>query len=311
MGIISLPAWGALILTQAILELDEVTKTFGTGPTAVFAARQISFSLHAGRTLAIVGESGSGKTTCARIAMREYAPTSGRLLFKGKPVEEATSAELKSYRGSVQMIFQDPFASLNPAHTIGYHLMRPLKIHRSDLQKSDMTGEIEALLNRVKLDPKAIIQKYPHELSGGQRQRICIARALAVRPEIIVADEPTSMLDVSVRMGVLNLLNEMKVQLGLGLLYITHDIATARYVAENIAVMYAGRIVEWGPTAQVIDTPAHPYTRLLLSAVPDPQIRFDNLSGRIETERAQMVRGNMSSNEMKIANAGVDHYYLV
>ncbi len=297
-------------MTQPILQLDEVTKTFGTGPSAVFAARKISFSLHAGRTLAIVGESGSGKTTCARIAMREYIPTSGQILFKGKPVNGASSAQLKSYRRSVQMIFQDPFASLNPAHTICYHLLRPLKLHRSDLRKSDMMGEVEALLNRVKLDPKAIIQKYPHELSGGQRQRICIARALAVRPEIIVADEPTSMLDVSVRMGVLNLLNEMKAQLGLGLLYITHDIATARYVAENIAVMYAGQIVEWGPTAQVIDNPAHPYTRLLLSAVPDPQIRFDKLSGQMETERVQVVRGNMSSAHTRIENAGTDHYYL-
>ncbi|NUS66920.1 MAG: ABC transporter ATP-binding protein, partial [Ensifer adhaerens] len=263
-------------MSAPILTLDKVSKTFGNGPSAVRAARAISFSLHAGRALAVVGESGSGKTTCARIAMREYEPSEGRLLYKGKPVDAAGAKEIADYRRSVQMIFQDPFASLNPAHTIAYHLKRPLMLHRADIRGAAVDEEIKALLRQVKLDPEIVAPKYPHELSGGQRQRVNIARALAAKPEVIVADEPTSMLDVSVRLGVLNLLSEMKREMNLGLLYITHDIATARYVAEDIAVMYAGQIVEWGNTGKVIDNPAHPYTKLLLSAVPDPDIRFDD-----------------------------------
>jgi peptide/nickel transport system ATP-binding protein len=277
-------------MTGAVLELDKVTKTFGHGPSAVHAARAISFSLHAGRALALVGESGSGKTTCARMAMREYLPTSGRILYRGRPVEGAKADEIARYRRSVQMIFQDPFASLNPAHTIAHHLRRPLKLHRPEIRGAQIDATIRELLQRVKLDPDLVAPKYPHELSGGQRQRVNIARALAVRPEVIVADEPTSMLDVSVRLGVLNLLNDMKKEMKLGLLYITHDIATARYVAEDIAVMYAGQIVEWGATARVIDNPLHPYTQLLLSAVPDPDMRFDDPKARLLPHEVEDIR---------------------
>jgi peptide/nickel transport system ATP-binding protein len=277
-------------MTGAVLELDKVTKTFGHGPSAVHAARAISFSLHAGRALALVGESGSGKTTCARMAMREYLPTSGRILYRGRPVEGAKADEIARYRRSVQMIFQDPFASLNPAHTIAHHLRRPLKLHRPEIRGAQIDATIRELLQRVKLDPDLVAPKYPHELSGGQRQRVNIARALAVRPEVIVADEPTSMLDVSVRLGVLNLLNDMKKEMKLGLLYITHDIATARYVAEDIAVMYAGQIVEWGATAKVIDNPLHPYTQLLLSAVPDPDMRFDDPKARLLPHEVEDIR---------------------
>jgi peptide/nickel transport system ATP-binding protein len=240
--------------------------------------------------LALVGESGSGKTTCARMAMREYLPTSGRILYRGRPVEGAKADEIARYRRSVQMIFQDPFASLNPAHTIAHHLRRPMKLHRPEIRGAQIDATIRELLQRVKLDPDLVAPKYPHELSGGQRQRVNIARALAVRPEVIVADEPTSMLDVSVRLGVLNLLNDMKKEMNLGLLYITHDIATARYVAEDIAVMYAGQIVEWGATARVIDNPLHPYTQLLLSAVPDPDMRFDDPKARLLPHEVEDIR---------------------
>ncbi|MDE1996454.1 MAG: ABC transporter ATP-binding protein, partial [Rhizobiaceae bacterium] len=242
---------------DAILALDAVTKTFGHGASTVHAARSISFALRRGRTLALVGESGSGKTTCARLVMREYEPSEGVVLYKGKPVE-GSHASLKDYRRSVQMIFQDPFASLNPAHTIAYHLKRPLQLYHRELKGGQLDDAVAELLTRVKLDPKIVAPKHPHELSGGQRQRVNIARSLAVGAEVIVADEPTSMLDVSVRLGVLNLLNEMKRDMGLALLYITHDIATARYVAEDIMVMYAGQIVEWGAVDKVIDNPQHP-----------------------------------------------------
>ncbi|MBW0369088.1 ABC transporter ATP-binding protein [Ensifer adhaerens] len=295
-------------MSAPILTLDKVSKTFGNGPAAVRAARSISFSLHAGRALAVVGESGSGKTTCARIAMREYEPSEGRLLYKGKPVDAAGSKEIADYRRSVQMIFQDPFASLNPAHTIAYHLKRPLMLHRADIRGAAVDEEIKALLRQVKLDPEIVAPKYPHELSGGQRQRVNIARALAAKPEVIVADEPTSMLDVSVRLGVLNLLSEMKREMNLGLLYITHDIATARYVAEDIAVMYAGQIVEWGNTGKVIDNPAHPYTKLLLSAVPDPDIRFDDPNAQVSSAEADETRRRSAATQETIREVEPDHF---
>ncbi|PSS64685.1 ABC transporter ATP-binding protein [Ensifer sp. NM-2] len=291
-----------------ILALDRVTKTFGHGPGAVHAARSISFSLHAGRALALVGESGSGKTTCARMAMREYMPTEGKILFRGEPVDGASPAETVLYRRAVQMIFQDPFASLNPAHTIAYHLKRPLLLHRPDIKRSEIDATVRALLQQVKLDPDLVAPKYPHELSGGQRQRVNIARALAAKPEVIVADEPTSMLDVSVRLGVLNLLSEMKQQMKLGLLYITHDIATARYVAEDIAVMYAGQIVEWGNVGKVIDNPAHLYTKLLLSAVPDPDIRFDDPSVRLRPEDVEEIRRKSAMTQDRIVEVDTDHF---
>ncbi|MBW6422473.1 ATP-binding cassette domain-containing protein [Rhizobium sp. XQZ8] len=295
-------------MSDAILTLDAVTKTFGHGASTVHAARAISFSLHAGRALALVGESGSGKTTCARMAMREYQPTTGQILYKGRPVEGAKADEIARYRRSVQMIFQDPFASLNPAHTIAHHLRRPLKLHRPDIRGSQIDATVRELLERVKLDPDLVAPKYPHELSGGQRQRVNIARALAAQPEVIVADEPTSMLDVSVRLGVLNLLNDMKKEMNLGLLYITHDIATARYVAEDIAVMYSGQIVEWGPTGEVIDNPIHPYTRLLLSAVPDPDVRFDDPRTRLRPEDVDDIRKAAAAPQEKVVEALPGHF---
>jgi peptide/nickel transport system ATP-binding protein len=295
-------------MSDAILALDRVTKTFGQGYSAVHAARAISFSLHAGRALALVGESGSGKTTCARMAMREYLPTTGQILYKGRPVEGAKSDEIARYRRSVQMIFQDPFASLNPAHTISHHLQRPLKLHRPDIRGSQINATVRELLERVKLDPDIVAPKYPHELSGGQRQRVNIARALAAQPDVIVADEPTSMLDVSVRLGVLNLLNEMKKEMNLGLLYITHDIATARYVAEDIAVLYSGQIVEWGNTAKVIDNPLHPYTRLLLSAVPDPDVRFDDPRTRLQPQEVEDIRRRSAAPQDQVVEHEPDHF---
>jgi peptide/nickel transport system ATP-binding protein len=290
-----------------ILALDAVTKTFGHGASAVHAARSISFALRRGRTLALVGESGSGKTTCARLVMREYEPSEGRLLYRGEPVE-GSQASLKDYRRSVQMIFQDPFSSLNPAHTIAYHLRRPLQLYRRDLKGRQLDAAVAELLARVKLDPDLVAPKHPHELSGGQRQRVNIARALAVGAEVIVADEPTSMLDVSVRLGVLNLLNEMKRDMGLALLYITHDIATARYVAEDILVMYAGQIVEWGAVDKVIDNPQHPYTRLLLSAVPDPDVRFDDPAARLEPGVIDDIRRKSGAPQEKVVSVAADHF---
>jgi peptide/nickel transport system ATP-binding protein len=289
-----------------ILALDNVSKVFGRGDSAVYAARSVSFALRPGRTLALVGESGSGKTTAARLIMREYQPDSGQLLFRGQPIGSSAVSSLKAYRAAVQMVFQDPFASLNPAHTVRYHLDRPLRLHRRGLGSVERRAAIDELLTRVKLDPALVAPKFPHELSGGQRQRISIARALAVSPEVIVADEPTSMLDVSVRLGILNLLNEMKRELGLALLYITHDVATARYVAEDIMVMYAGQIVEWGDMESVLGNPQHPYTRLLLSVVPDPDRRFDEIGD--ELGRVDQIRRQSALPQPEIREVAPNHF---
>ncbi|MGV8855252.1 MAG: ABC transporter ATP-binding protein [Devosia sp.] len=291
-----------------ILALDNVSKIFGRADKPVYATRELSFALHPGRTMALVGESGSGKTTAARLIMREYHPDAGRLLFHGMPLGKGDARAIRAYRASVQMIFQDPFASLNPAHTIRYHLERPLRLHQRALDKMQRQAAVEELLTRVKLDPGLIIDKYPHELSGGQRQRISIARALAVNPQVIVADEPTSMLDVSVRLGILNLLNAMKTELDLALLYITHDIATARYVAEDIMVMYAGQIVEWGAVDSVLGDPQHPYTRLLLSAVPDPDRRLDDSRFSDELDRIEIIRRQSALPQPAVRQLGDNHF---
>jgi len=291
-----------------ILELKNVSKTFGSGETKIYAARGLNFALRPGRTLALVGESGSGKTTAARLIMREYQPDDGQILFRDAPLGKTNKRGLRAYRQSVQMVFQDPFSSLNPAKTIRYHLERPLRLHRRDLDRAGRQAAMVELLERVQLDPHQMIPKYPHELSGGQRQRISIARALAVNPQVIVADEPTSMLDVSVRLGILNLLNDMKTQLDLALLYITHDIATARFVAEDIMVMYAGQIVEWGDVDKVLTRPSHPYTRLLLSAVPDPDRRFENGEFDREIKQVEEIRRLSAKAQPKIREIEPDHF---
>ena len=243
-------------------------KLFGP-KSVVHAVEDTSLALYPGRALALVGESGSGKTTIARLLARLYEPTSGRILFREKPVQGALG--LREYRRHVQLVFQDPFSSLNPVHDVRYHLSRPLRIH-GHIQKSFKEREqILALLNRVSLSPaEQFITKFPHQLSGGQRQRVAFARALATRPDVLLADEPVSMLDVSIRLDVLNLLLRLKDEEHLAFLFITHDIASARYFAEDTLVMYAGQSVEGGPSEQVIQQPRHPYTRLLISAAPDP-----------------------------------------
>ncbi len=251
-----------------VLEVRDLTMRF---PGQEFPSLdRASFALHRGRALALVGESGSGKSTCAKLLTHVLAATSGQVLFGGRDVTRLNGrADQLAYRRQVQMVFQDPFASLNPAHTIRHHLVRPLALHRPDLPSQDRAAEAARLLEGVGLDPEATLPKYPHELSGGQRQRVNLARALAVGPSVLVADEPTSMLDVSLRLSVLETFRRLKAERGIALLYITHDIATARHVAEDVAVLYRGRIVERGPVDAVIDRPQHPYTRLLLSAVPE------------------------------------------
>jgi peptide/nickel transport system ATP-binding protein len=256
------------------LELSHVGKRFtvrdrGRRQT-LYAVDDVSFTLHSGQTTALVGESGSGKSTIVRMLARLTKPTSGEIRLDETVVRGGPRA-VRRYRSDVQMVFQDPFGSLNPTHTVGYHLQRPLRLHgvASD-GRSARDGVLE-LLDRVNLTPpERVIDRYPHELSGGQRQRVAIARALAPRPKVLLADEPVSMLDVSIRLEILDLIDTLKQQEDLAVLYVTHDLATARYFASSIMVLYRGQVVESGSSDEVILRPAHPYTQVLAEAAPDP-----------------------------------------
>ncbi len=264
------------------LELRDLVKYFtvarrrGSSPSGrgarpvVHAVDGVSFSLYAGHVVALVGESGCGKSTVARLIARLYRPTSGQVLLDGKEVRQRSR---RAWTGAVQLVFQDPFASLNPLHKVRYQLSRPLKNHRRGGEGS-IEDELHRLLARVQLvPPRQFLDKHPHELSGGQRQRVAIARALAAGPRVLVADEPVSMLDVSIRLGVLNLLSGLSAANKLAMLYITHDIASARYSASAILVMYAGELIEGGSAEEVTQRPAHPYTALLVGSAPDPARR--------------------------------------
>jgi peptide/nickel transport system ATP-binding protein len=264
----------------SVLEVSGLTKHFDR----VHAVDDVSFSLRPGTITALVGESGSGKSTVARLIAKLYDPTDGTVLLDGREPRG------RAYRSQVQMIFQDPFGSLNPVKTIRHHLERPLRIH-GIVPHGEIEERVRQLLLTVGLvPPDHVAAKYPYELSGGQRQRVAIARALAVEPKVLLADEPTSMLDVSIRIGILNLMVQLKEEHEIAFLYVTHDVASARYVADDILVMYAGQIVEQGPIEQVLAEPLHPYTQLLVSAVPDP--------GTLEGKRIEVRKG--------LASAAVD-----
>ena len=231
------------------------------------AVDRVSFDLTPGRTVALVGESGSGKSTIARILAKLETPTAGSIEVvkdDGSPVSAS------EYRRHVQMVFQDPFASLNPFHTIEHHIARPLRVHRRTRGGDETHDRVIEMLERVNLDP-SFAERRPHELSGGQRQRVAIARALAPGAQVVLADEPVSMLDVSIRLGVLNLMARLQREDDLSVLYITHDLATARHFSDEILVLYRGRVVERGPADAVILDPQHEYTRLLAAAAPDPE----------------------------------------
>jgi peptide/nickel transport system ATP-binding protein len=266
-----------------VLEARDISKTFGgrvsrrastnlmraAKPTC--AVDRVSLQLHAGRTVALVGESGSGKSTVARLLAHIYPVTDGQVLLDGAPARPRSASARRRYSRHVQMVFQDPFASFNPTHRLGYQLKRSLALHRRRLSRADYAETLDSLIERVHLSPThGFLQKFPHELSGGQLQRLAIARSLAAEPRVLLADEPVSMLDVSIRLGVLNLLADLRDHDGLGILYITHDIASARYFADDTLVMYHGQLVEGGPSEVVTQSAVHPYTRLLLAAAPDP-----------------------------------------
>ena len=261
------------------MEATELNKVFRLGPGAsLHAVRDVSLGLYRGAVVALVGESGTGKSTVAKLLAGQERPASGRITLDGRPVSVQTNRAFRQYKSEVQYVFQDPFSSLNPVHTVGYQLARPVKLHQSGVK--NVKAAVTALLEQVRLTPAAqFIEKYPHELSGGQRQRVSFARALAAQPTVLLADEPVSMLDVSIRLEMLNLLDDLRTRLSLALLYITHDIASARYFADEVLVMYGGQVVERGPAEEVTQQPAHPYTQLLVASAPDP----DNLGSTLKS----------------------------
>lgn len=266
------------MVRERLLELENVSmnfpvERFGTKTKYVNAMKDISFSIEKGEILSLVGESGSGKTTTAKVVTRLYKPSAGDVRFRGLDIFGSQIKEF-NYKKSVQMIFQNPYEVLNPTHKVKSILERPFAIHKL-AAKEEWDEEIAQLLTSVGLEPpENYIRKFPHELSGGERQRINIARSISVHPELLLADEPTSMLDVSMKMIIMNMLKKFRDERSISLLYITHDLAGARYIADRIAVMYAGILAEIGPSDDVIEKAYHPYTKLLRSAAPQPEKGF-------------------------------------
>ncbi|HEY6313484.1 MAG TPA: ABC transporter ATP-binding protein [Streptosporangiaceae bacterium] len=258
-----------------LLRTEHLTRYFKIGGAlsrrTLHAVDDVNLTVGEHEIVALAGESGSGKSTIARLLARIYEPTSGEVYFEGKPLSQIRSrrAALR-YSGLVPMVFQDPFASINPVFRVQHGVLRSLKLHRPELSGPQRADEAARVFDVVGLGAD-MLERFPYELSGGQRQRVGFAQALAMRPKLILADEPVSMLDVSIRIGLLNLMAELRDTMGVSILYITHDIASARYVADRIIVMYAGQIAETGPIEDVLTDPRHPYTQLLLSAVPDPR----------------------------------------
>jgi len=263
-----------------LLRADRLTRHFKIGGAlsqgTLHAVDDVSFSIGEREIVALAGESGSGKSTVARLLARVYRPSSGTVTYFDETGNGRTLSSLRSrraglrYSGQVPMVFQDPFSSLNPVFRVSHGVLRALKLHRPDLSAGERRAEAARVFDVVGLGA-AMLDRYPHELSGGQRQRVGFAQALATKPRLILADEPVSMLDTSIRIGLLNLMAKLRDEEGVSILYITHDIASARYVADRLIVMYAGQVAESGPIEDVLAAPRHPYTQLLLSAVPDPK----------------------------------------
>jgi len=283
-----------------ILRVDNLAKHFtphqgflramGKAKKVVKAVDGVSFEIRRGEIFGLIGESGSGKTTTGKLVMKLIDPTGGRILFNGRDVTAIGKEETKAYRRQVQMIFQDPYASMNPRFKIRDVLEEPLEIHRMSGTHTEREVRIVQALTEVKLTPpEDFMGRFPHMLSGGQRQRVATARTLILNPAMLVADEPVSMIDLSTRAEILHMMKDVQRDLGLTYLYITHDLSTARYFTDRIAVMYLGRIVEMGKADDVIDNPAHPYTRALIAAVPEPS------TGKVNVIKKLPISGEIPS----------------
>jgi len=272
----------SLLIVDSIKKYFPMKSSFGKPQNWVKAVDGVSFKVNKDSVFAVVGESGCGKSTVARLILKLLSLTDGRIFFKGEDILSIKGEELKKFRRSVQIVFQDPFASLNPRMRVVDTLSEPFKIHRI-AAKHQIKDRVVGLLEKVGLGADAL-NKYPHEFSGGQRQRICIARALTVSPELIVADEPLSALDVSIQAQILNLLQDIKKETAISIVFISHDLKVVHYLSDEVAVMYLGKIVETGETEELFKSPKHPYTKLLLASAPKIRVKGQGL--RVKSEES-------------------------
>lgn len=256
---------------EVLLEVKNLTKFFNTPGGVLHAVDDVSFSIEKGKTLGVVGESGCGKSTTGRAILRLHEPTSGEVIFEGKDITQYSLKEMREMRKDMQIIFQDPFASLNPRKTVSEIIGEPFRLHKTFKTKAEQEKRVLELMETVGLAPR-LMNSYPHELDGGRRQRIGIARALAMNPKFIVCDEPVSALDVSIQAQILNLLKQLQEDRGLTYIFITHDLSVVNYFSDEIVVMYLGKVVEHASSEQLFAHPTHPYTKALLSAIPVPSI---------------------------------------
>jgi len=258
-------------MAENILEVKHLKKYFKTARGTLHAVDDVSFTIEKGKTLGIVGESGCGKSTTGRAILRLLEPTDGQVIFNGQDITALSSSKMRQMRRDMQIIFQDPFSSLDPKKTVSQTIAEPIIENKILKDKKAIDARVRELMATVGLAER-LVNAYPHELDGGRRQRIGFARALAIEPKFIVCDEPVSALDVSIQAQILNLLQELKEQMGLTFIFITHDLSVVNHFADEIAVMYLGQLIEKAPTEELFDHPVHPYTRALLSAIPIPEI---------------------------------------
>ena len=258
-------------MSEVLLEVKNLKKYFDTPGGVLHAVDDVSFQLEKGKTLGVVGESGCGKSTTGRAILRLHEPTSGEVIFEGKDITKLSAQEMRGLRSQMQIIFQDPFASLNPRKTVSEIIGEPLRLYKVYKNKQEQQKRVLELMELVGLSER-LTNTYPHELDGGRRQRIGIARALAMNPKFIVCDEPVSALDVSIQAQILNLLKKLQKELGLTYIFITHDLSVVNYFSDEIMVMYLGKVVEHAPAEQLFAHPTHPYTKALLSAIPVPRL---------------------------------------
>lgn len=256
---------------QALLEVRNLKKYFSTSKGTLHAVDDVSFTIDKGRTLGVVGESGCGKSTTGRAILRIIEPTAGAVFFEGQDIGKLTKEQMRKKRTEMQIIFQDPFSSLNPRKTVSETIAEPLKLHGIVKNRNERMERVMDIMRIAGLSEK-LVNSYPHELDGGRRQRIGIARALALNPKFIVCDEPVSALDVSIQAQILNLMDELQEKMGLTYMFITHDLSVVNYFADDIAVMYLGRVIEKAPSEELFSNPMHPYTQALLSAIPVPSL---------------------------------------
>ena len=273
--------------SEPLLEVRNLKKYFGKKGRILHAVDDISVSIGRGKTLGVVGESGCGKSTLGRTVLRLLEPTGGQILFEGKDITHVGKPEMRRYRQSMQIVFQDPYSSLNPRKSVAEIIATPLKVNHICKSRADLQKRVRELMDTVGLAER-LYDAYPHELDGGRRQRICIARALAIRPKFIVCDEPVSALDVSIQAQILNLLMDLQDEMGLTYLFITHDLSVVKHISSDIMVMYMGSCVEYAPANELFENPMHPYTKALLSAIPVPDISMRN-------RKIQPSRGEVAS----------------